>query len=854
MRKKRVVSLAIVFAMMLGLTGCGKTSVKTDKVEANAPAEEAVEETINTNEDDKEADEGDLGTMVKGLIKTGDTIDADKDETIYVISDASGKAENVIVSEWLKNKDHADVIEDVSTLTDIENVKGDEEFTQDGNKISWKAGGNPIYYQGKTDKEVPVEVKVTYYLDGNEVTPAQIAGKSGNVRIRFDYINKAKADGISVPFLMATGFFLDNSCFSNVEVTNGKYISDGSKCVVLGFGFPGLQDSLKQTSEKVDVEIPDYFEVKADTTDFKLDMTLTVAATGLIGETIEDVDFSAIESELNKLVAEYQDGVNSLAAGIVSYTNGVSKISTGAAQVSSGATQVSDGASKLSAGTDQLYSGGITLGNALESADIGAGQLKEAFEGENGVLAGSAKLSGGLQQLNDAVQGIELPEVPDASSLSFTDEQKAAAAQAISEAAQKQLAEEGVTLDLSEFNALATMTDAEKVEAITKKAEEAAKEDPNVKKIMEDEAVQGLIVSTVNGIIDSKVDEYMASDEGKALVDAKVQEYFATMITALMGTADAPSDLAKAAVAGAKAETVAGQVAAAGAESIDIATLAAALNCDSDTYNTIVAELSGKLAAGADDTKAMLTPAVREGVKANIEANYKETITAQVTEGYQKIIGNAFAAGYGNAYSYLGGQMQDIAGKLEYIISVYTNKGVEYGVSQALSMVKLELEEFGPKITALKDGVAQLADGAGQLDTGLNRLYDGVASLDEGLDKIYASVPTLTNGLGELSSGAGTLSSGAAQLSSGAGELASGAAELDSYSKDLVDGSSKLKQATDMIVGKLGDAEKDLDAITAEIKKVIETGKAYDNFAGLSDDMTGNVKFIIKTAEVTEEK
>nr|MCR4608831.1 hypothetical protein [Eubacterium sp.] len=220
-------------------------------------------------------------------------------------------------------------------------------------------------------------------------------------------------------------------------------------------------------------------------------------------------------------------------------------------------------------------------------------------------------------------------------------------------------------------------------------------------------------------------------------------------------------------------------------------------------------------------------------------------------DGYVQIIGNAFAAGYGNAYSELGKEMQSIAGKMEYIISVYTNKGVEYGINQALSMVKSEMAAFGPKITALKDGVAQLADGADQLDQGLNKLYDGVASLDDGLDRIYASVPTLTNGLNELNNGAGTLSSGAAQLSSGASTLASGAAELDSHSKDLVDGSSKLKQATDQIVGKLGDAEKDLDVITAEVQKVIRTGQDYDNFAGLSDDMTGNVKFIIKTAEVS---
>ncbi|MBQ6230225.1 MAG: hypothetical protein IJJ74_03815 [Eubacterium sp.] len=867
MRKKKVASLAIIMAMVLGLAGCGNSKVKTDNVKAQAPAAETVEETENTT-DDKTAKDGkaadedgtDIGGMIKDVIKTGEVKEVDKDETIYVITDANGNKQNVIVSEWLKNKDHEDVIEDVSTLTDIENVKGDEEFTQDGNKVSWKANGNPIYYQGKTDKEVPVEVKVTYYLNDAEVTPEQIAGKSGKVKIRFDYINKAKEDGISVPFIMATGFFLDNSCFTNISVSNGKYISDGSKSVVIGFGFPGLTDDLKETSEKTGVAVPEYFEVTADTTDFKLDMTLTVAATGLVGDTIEDVDFSQIEGEINRLVGEYQDGVNKLASGIVSYTGAVSQIANGAAQVSSGASQVSDGASRLSEGTDQLYAGGITLGNALESADIGAGQLKEAFEGDNGVLAGSAKLSGGLQQLNGAVQAIELPEIPDASSLKFTEEQKAAATKAISEAAEKELAEKGVKIDMSDLQALSAMSDDEKVKAITEKAAAAAKEDPNVQKIIKDEKVQALIASTVNGIIDSKVEEYMASDEGKALVDSKVQEYCATMIALVMGTADKPSDLAIAAVAGAKVDPVtqATYQAMLGADPNtkpeDVKISPAALACDTETYNALLDEFQKQFAASAEDTKAMLTPAVKEGVKANIEANKKEEITKQVTEGYVQIIGNAFAAGYGNAYTELGKEMQDIAGKLEYIISVYTNKGVEYGLDQALTMVKSEMSTFGPKITSLKEGVAQLAEGAGKLDEGLNKLYKGVESLDDGLDQIYASVPTLTGGLRDLSNGAGSLSSGAYQLSNGASTLASGAADLDSNSSALVDGSSKLKQATDLIVGKLGDAEKDLDTIAGEVKAVIETGKKYENFAGISDDMKGSVKFIIKTGEVKTEE
>ncbi|SEF92858.1 putative membrane protein [Eubacterium ruminantium] len=818
--RKRIVSTALCAAMLISLAGCARVT-ESKVVEISDPAAGAAEKV----ETEKEEDTGEIDDILKKTIKTSEIEDSDKDETVYIIADATGAKKDVIVSEWLKNKDKADVIKDISDLTDIENVKGDETFTQDGNEISWQANGNPIYYQGKTDKEIPVELKITYYLDGEEVTPEQIAGKSGSVKIRFEYINKSKKDDVYTPFIMATGFFFDNTKFSNVSVENGKYVSDGNKSVVIGFGLPGLEESLAADTKKYQFSIPDYFEVTADTTDFKLDMTLTIAATGLVGDSIEDVDLSTLEDKLNGLLTEYQNGVNALVEGISSYTAGVNKVADGASQVAQGAQQLKDGSS-------QLYAGGITLSNALESANIGAGQLKGAFEGESGILAGSGKISEGLNTLNEAVQNISLPTIPSASEIQFTEEQKKAAEEAISKAAEAQLDAEGVSIDLSELEAFASMTDAEKAEAIKKKAEDAAKDDPNVQKIIADENVQGLIANTVDGIIEAKVDEYMASEEGQAQVAAAAQQYKEKTVASILGTPEAPSELAQAAIGGLQY-----QYAQQGAQLSAEEAYAALLN-------GVITKLDSDESVA--ETLAMLTPVVRSKVKENIKANYAETIKTQVVEGYKLIIGNAFAAGYGNAYLELGTEMQDIAGKLEYIIKVYANQGVMFGLDQALTMVKSEMTEFGPKIDTLKGGVAQLSDGSKQLDEGLNQLYAGNASLSDGLAKIYASVPTLTSGLGSLSSGADQLSTGASQLSSGA-------AELDSHSKELVDGSKQLKGATDQIVVKFGDATDKLDELAENAKKIITAGKEYNNFAGLSDDMKGNVKFIIKTAEISAE-
>ena len=99
-----------------------------------------------------------------------------KEETVYLIANASGKTTQTIVSDWLKNGSGKSEISDTSNLTGIENVKGNEKFTRNGDQLTWQAEGNDIYYQGKTDEESPIQVKVTYYLDGKEISPEQLAG------------------------------------------------------------------------------------------------------------------------------------------------------------------------------------------------------------------------------------------------------------------------------------------------------------------------------------------------------------------------------------------------------------------------------------------------------------------------------------------------------------------------------------------------------------------------------------------------------------------------------------------------------------------------------------------------------
>ena len=215
-----------------------------------------------------------------------------KEETVYVNATAEGEVKDITVSDWLKNSGAADgEVSDVSDLNDIKNVKGDETFTQDGEKVTWNTDSSDIYYQGTTDKELPVNMKIKYYLDNQEITPDELAGKSGHLRMEVTYTNNSKktvkVDKKNVevysPFVMITGMILSSDHFSNVTIDNGKVISDGDKEMVVGVAIPGLKDSLDLSDDLSDkIDIPESFTMEADVTDCSMGNTFTMAVTDLL--------------------------------------------------------------------------------------------------------------------------------------------------------------------------------------------------------------------------------------------------------------------------------------------------------------------------------------------------------------------------------------------------------------------------------------------------------------------------------------------------------------------------------------------------------------------------------------------
>ena len=359
------------------------------------------------------------------------TSDSDvyKEETVYVNAKASGKTDKVTVSNWLKNSGSVSGnLEDESTLSDIKNVKGDEKYTADGDKLTWTTDSEDIYYQGTTDKKLPVSVKLKYYLDGKEMKPSELKGKSGHLKITVNYKNNEKknvsVDGkdteVYTPFVMMTGMILPNETFSNVTIDNGKIISDGNKNIVVGFGMPGLKDSLNLSSEETDkVTIPESLSIEADVKDFTMSSTYTVALSDLL----DDVDMDSIvnvddlqnalddlEDAALQLVSgsdTLADGAGTLADGVNSYTEGVDTLNAGIqkylgsnGELNGSVTEYVNGVNKVVKGVQDYTSGVNTLADGVSSY----------VDGEKQLAAGASQLtqlSTGLKQVQSAISQLE---------------------------------------------------------------------------------------------------------------------------------------------------------------------------------------------------------------------------------------------------------------------------------------------------------------------------------------------------------------------------------------------------------------------------------------------------------------
>ncbi len=675
-----------------------------------------------------------------------------KDETVYVLAGADGSVQKIIVSDWLKNELGSASLTDKSGLSNIENVKGDESYSINGDNMTvWDAQGNDIYYQGDIQKELPVGLTVRYTLNGKAVSPEQLKGQSGKVTIRFDYENSqyetvqinGQNQRIYVPFAMLTGMILDNDTFRNVTVTNGKLVNDGDRTVVVGLAFPGLQENLNLSRDQL--SIPSSVEITADVTDFSLGMTVTLACNDLFSQ-LGDVDLGSLDAagSLNKL------------------TDAMDQLLNGSSALYDGLTTLLDKSGELAAGVEELAQGAAAIKAGADSLDEGAAELKAGLadlsEGLNKLSANSAALNGGAEQVFNSLL----------------------------ETATAQIRAKGLTVpDLTIENY------AEELNKLIKSLDETTVYENALTQVTAAvEKQRPLITQKVTAAVRQEVEaKVTAAVKTEATTAAQAQVAENVIRTATRMT---KKDY--------DAAVAAGQIPQATQDAVNAA-IQAQLS-DPDVQKQINATVEAQMASET----------VKNAIKAQTDAQMQtEKVQAAISQNVELQVKKAVAENMAS---------DEVQKQLQA-----ASEG-----SKTLIALKASLDDYNAFYLGLLDytaGVDEAAEGSNELYAGAGDLKDGTAELRAGAAKLYAGVLQLKDGTPALVSGVTQLKDGAMQLSEG----------LQQLNKEGIQKLTKLLQD-------------DLGDLTARVQATIDVSRDYRSFSGISDDASGQVKFIYRTDEI----
>lgn len=838
--------VAGVLTIALVGTGIGATAVFAEK---NSTAVTA--EADSTTDSSKDAD--DIADKLMDSVSLKDN-DADKDESVYLISDANGNVNKTIVVDHLKNKDKKDTLEDASNLSDIENVKGKEKFTQSGDKLTWQAGGKDIYYQGTATEEPPVTQKVTYYLDGKEISPEDLAGKSGKVKIRFDYTNttsytetvNGEKQTVSVPFAAITGLVLGDG-FENIEVTNGKAEVSDSSSVVLGYALPGLKNSLgiKDKDLDGDVNIPEYMEMTADVKNFSMPAAMTFVVNASDYVSTDGIDTSDLDDMINDLKdasTQLQDGSKTLAEGTDTLSDGLSTLqsklgtfASGVGTLKSGLKTYTDGVSTLSGGLNKLNSNVPTLSNGITTLNSSAKSLNDGVALLNATV--SAKFT-------DSEKKTLLDQVHSTLESQKSEIEKQAQTTVASQktAIQKQ-AQSAVDLQKTDIQKQAQSTVADQKEDIEKKAQAAVDDQKEQIKSVAAETVKqqeteikNQAASAVEQEFTSGKTDYITNEAKKQL--ASIKPVIESGVKAQFVQKMAEKNPAITDYDSAKTffdQNVGMKDGAAEA-------------CVNEQIDTIINNLAGSVASTAKDAS-------------KIAAGEAAYTAASQTAGEAAYTGASLAAGTA-AYT----AARQTAGEAAYAgASLAATTAAYTGASQAATTAAYTGAVSGAEqatITSAEQTKATVAASINQKQANGYSLVTGMKALADGTQTLYNSVPTLTSGIKQLVDGSNTLVANNAQLNSGASQLADGTNQIVSGVDQLTTGSKTLSEGAHTLadgmvqfneegINKILDAYNgDLKPFTDKLQAVIDAGEEYQTYSAIADGQTGSVKFIYKLASI----
>lgn len=648
-----------------------------------------------------------------GIIKHSDT--AGKEETVYVMMDADGKVSSTIVSEWLKNPTGAEQVTDTSTLTDIRTVKGTASYTQNGNRLNWVTDGSDIYYQGQTKAKLPIDIHITYELNGKKVTAKELDGASGHLKITFDYKNNTATERvihgekrtIYQPFMVISGLMFDNEKVANVEISNGKSVNSGDKTMVFGVAMPGLADSLgldeleDSDGKPIETDIPEQVVIDADVTDFSLLMTLSIATNNALNELGLD-DFDSLDdlkdkmSELTDGMDDIIDGATQLDDGVAELSDGTGELSEGTGDLSNGAYDLADGAQKLLHGSGQLNNGAYKLKNGTKKVNTGAQQVND----------GAAALKAGIDELKK-----KAPELTQGVT-ALTEGAGALSEGMDTITANNEALNSGATAVADGLNTLNTAL-----------SDENAQTQLNALVNGSAEVKTGL--ETTAGGLDAIVAGYDPEGEDLSVLIATLSAY----ATNLESTGDAQN-----------------------------IAIAGAIHTMVDTYQGMYTNVE-TVSTGVNALNSNY-PAIDAGI-GSVAGNL-QTVTASV---------NQLSTG---ASSLRTGVSNYTAGVSNVVGGVNTLKGGLDTLNSQLPALVSGIDQLSAGADTLATGTSELAKGTGDLEKGAKDLEKGTDDLAEGARDLAEGAGKLSDGTEDLKDGVKKLTDGVAELLDGTGELKDG--------------------------------------------------------------------------------
>lgn len=665
-----------------------------------------------------------------------------KNESVFVTLSQDGSQREAIVSDWLHSDSGIKNVQDKSIIKNIVNLKGNEVPVINGDKVEWNSESNDLYYQGNTDKETPISVKIRYYLDGKETKPEDMAGKSGTLRMKIDYINRdihsvninGKNRNIGTLFTTITVVNLPNDFFTNVKVNGGQVLSDGNRQVVGFVCFPGLKESLEMGSDLVN--IPETLEITADVKDFRMGPVYITA-------TPELPDIKGLKDANN--ITELINGISQLKDASQKLSDGAAKLAEGSKTLAVNLDSLKAGIDKLGSASKDLKKGIDTLGQGAKSAKIGAQQVAD---GVKQLADGSKTLGEGAQQFGTGAQ---------------------------------------------EYAASSGKLAAGAVQVADGAAQIASK--------------TGELETGINKLVDAT--EQLKAGESQ-ITQGSVQSL------------QAISQLK----AGKQKEIQAYDLLLAGNTGLEKL-------CGMLANIPVAKDISDKLLVGLEQQRAALT-----GLK-DSSSQYIMGLT-QLENGIEamKTGSEKLSAGLGSLQE---GQKTAAAGAQAIAAGGAKLAPAAKQLQDGSAALKVGADKLNQAAIGLNTGAQQFNTGSQKLVAGSQAVAQGLLQLTDGTSKLSAGADEFSDGFDKLSLGAAKLTDGAHQLNSGADELSLNMAKFNNEG---------VKKMDSEVSSKIGDVQELLDVKDSLIKLSDE----YITFTGIGENMTGSVKFIMKTDEIKQKE